>query len=404
MSTPAPPRLPIGERLRRLGIAAWSIVGILILLLAFFRALLFVRVIFAPIGLAVVIVLLLNPFIKALEERRVPRPVGTLLAYVVVLGSIGVLIAISIPFVASQVDEFSDRWPEFRGQTIEFVEDFGAEVEDRFGIEVHTTPLTCLLGADDLNDPSAPSHERCDEATEDVQRSISERLGDFTEIGRSLLEILLVFIIAPLIALYVLIDLPQLKRDVTNLIPESHRAELLDLGAKVHRAFVGFLRGQLFVAFIVGVMSAVGFWLIGLPFWLLIGAVAGFFNLIPLVGPFIGGALGFLVGVMTGGVSLGIQAALVELVVQQLDNHVISPNVMRRTVQLHPATVMLALLAGGALAGFWGVFLGVPAVAVAKLLISHFWATRVLGVEPSPYARPRSSSAPSVVPRKDDSG
>ena len=95
---------------------------------------------------------------------------------------------------------------------------------------------------------------------------------------------------------------------------------------------------------------------------------------------------------MTGGMSRGLKAALVELIVQQLDNHVISPQVMKRTVQIHPATVVLALLAGATLAGFWGVLLGVPAVAVGKILLGHLWATRVLGEEVTPFSR----GAPSV--------
>jgi predicted PurR-regulated permease PerM len=86
------------------------------------------------------------------------------------------------------------------------------------------------------------------------------------------------------------------------------------------------------------------------------------------------------------------------LIVQQIDNHIISPNVMRRTVQLHPVTVMLSLLAGATLAGFWGVLLAVPGVAVAKLLLSHFWATRVLGVPPSPYSPAVVGAAPAVAP------
>jgi len=164
----------------------------------------------------------------------------------------------------------------------------------------------------------------------------------------------------------------------------------------------GFFRGQLFVALMVGALSAFGFWIIDLPFWLVIGAIAGFFNLVPLVGPFIGGAIGFLVGTVTGGVGLGLRAALVELVVQQLDNHIVSPMVMRRTVQLHPATVVLALLAGGTLAGFWGVLLGVPAVAVAKILLGHVWITRVLGERVTPFARAASErEPPSVVPPDD---
>jgi predicted PurR-regulated permease PerM len=151
----------------------------------------------------------------------------------------------------------------------------------------------------------------------------------------------------------------------------------------------------LLVAFIVGMLSALGFRIIGLPFWLVIGAIAGFFNLIPLIGPFIGGAIGFIVGTISNGIGLGIKAAIVELIVQQIDNHLISPMVMRKSVQLHPATVMLALLAGGALAGFWGVLLGVPAVAVCKIVLGHLYASRILGEEITPYGR---ASGPSRAP------
>jgi predicted PurR-regulated permease PerM len=365
------------------------------------RGLLYIRVIFAPVGLAIVIIILLNPVITRLERRRIPRSLATLLAYVVVLGGFTLLMFATVPYVAGQIDTFRDQWPEFQVKSIDLVEDIGREIEDRTSLDVNTSTITCLLGADDLAREGGPSLERCDQVNADLGDRLSDRLGNFTEVGRSLLEALLVFILAPLIALYILIDLPQLRRDVLNLIPESYRDEAVDLGAKIHRAFAGFLRGQLFVAFIVGALSAFGFWLIDLPFWLVIGAIAGFFNLIPLVGPFIGGALGFLVGTASEGIGLGLAAALVELVVQQLDNHVISPNVMKRTVHLHPATVMLALLAGSALAGFWGVLLGVPAVAVAKLVLGHVWATRVLGVEPSPFARTHAPQ-PSVVPEPDE--
>jgi predicted PurR-regulated permease PerM len=106
---------------------------------------------------------------------------------------------------------------------------------------------------------------------------------------------------------------------------------------------------------------------------------------------------------VSGGVGLGLQAALVELIVQQLDNHVISPNVMKRTVKLHPVTVMLSILAGGTVAGFWGVLMAVPAVAVTKILIGHMWTTRVLGEDVSPAGvEPGGRDIPSVVPEEED--
>jgi len=401
MPTPQLPRLPAGERLRRAGIAAWSIIGLLILGGILAWALFRIRIIFPPLVLAILIIYLLNPIVSRLEERRVNRTIGTVLSYFVVLGGITLLVIAVTPFVSSQVDRFSDQWPEFKVDLADSIVSTGERFEERFGLRVDTTTVTCLLDADDTAGAEAPSHQRCDEVTTRFRERLAASADRITEVGSSVLEVLFIFILGPLLALYLLIDLPHLQRDVLNLVPEAHREEFADLGSKIGRTVGGFFRGQFLVALIVGIMSAIGFRLIDLPFWLIIGAIAGFTNLIPLVGPFIGGGLGLLVGSITGGMGLGLQAALVALIVQQIDNHVISPNVMKRTVKLHPVTVMLSILAGGTVAGFWGVLLGVPAVAVAKLLLSHLWSTRVLGVEPSPAAE-AGVVPPSVVPEEDE--
>ena len=398
MATSPNPRLPAGERLRRAGVAAWSIIGIMILATASVWILFKIRIIFPPLVLALLIIYLLNPLVTRLEERDVSRTIGTILAYVVVLGGITLLVIAVTPYVSRQIDTFRDQWPEFKVELADSVVDFGDDLNRRFGIELDTSRVSCLLDADDTVGVDAPSHERCDEVTQRFRESITASADRITEVGSSVLEVLLIFILGPLLALYLLIDLPQLQRDVLNLVPEAHQQEVADLSSKVARTIGGFFRGQFLVALIVGILSATGFALIGLPFWLIIGAIAGFTNLIPLVGPFIGGGLGLLIGGISGGAGLGIKAALVALVVQQIDNHLISPNVMRRTVQLHPVSVMLSILAGGTIAGFWGVLLGVPAVAVTKLLLNHLWTTRVLGVEPSPFVTTPGAEPPSIVP------
>jgi predicted PurR-regulated permease PerM len=379
-------------------VAAWSIIGLLILGAVFVWILLKIRIIFPPLVVALLMIYLLNPLVTRLEERRVSRTLGTILAYVVVIATVTLLVIAVSPFVSGQIDKFSDDWPRFKIELTDSVVNFGENINDRFGLDLDTSRVTCLLGADDTQDAGAPSHERCDAVTQRFRESITASADRITEVGSSVLEVLFIFILGPLLALYLLIDLPQLQRDVLNLVPKNHQQEVADLGSKVGRTVGGFFRGQFLVAVIVGIMSATGFAIIGLPFALVIGAIAGFTNLIPLVGPFIGGGLGFLIGSITGGPALGLKAAAVALIVQQIDNHVISPNVMKRTVQLHPVTVMLSILAGGALAGFWGVLLGVPAVAVGKLLASHLWTTRVLGVQPSPYAAATGVTPPSVVP------
>ena len=127
-------------------------------------------------------------------------------------------------------------------------------------------------------------------------------------------------------------------------------------------------------------MASIGMLLIDLPFWLIVGMIAGLFNMIPLIGPWIGAVPGIVIAFTTGGgIGKAIAVAVVMAIVQQIDNHFISPIVMQRAVKLHPAVVMLALLAGGTLAGFIGLLLAVPTAATLKIVCGHVWRHYVLG-------------------------
>ena len=127
-------------------------------------------------------------------------------------------------------------------------------------------------------------------------------------------------------------------------------------------------------------MVSIGLAVLGLPFWLLIGMIAGLFNMIPLIGPYIGAVPGIIIALTAGdGMSQAIWVAIIMTAAQQIDNHFITPNVMQRAVKLHPAAVMLALLAGGTFGGFFGLLLAVPVAAVLKILMGHLWRTYVLG-------------------------
>ena len=374
---------------------AWALIGLGIVAAAAIWALIKISIIFPPLVIALIIMYALNPIVSRLERRGIRRGVGAVGSYILIaalLTGIGFALA---PLASRQIDTFQDDWPVFRDRLVTVVDDSVEGINERLGTDFSTTQFDCLLGSEEIGEGGGPSVEQCDRATQRYRDFFESQASRLTEIGSSVIEVLLWFVIGPLIALYLLMDLPQLQRDMLGLVPSAHKEEAADLAGKIGRAVGGFFRGQLVVALLVGLMSAVGFAIIGLPFWFVIGAIAGFFNLIPLVGPFIGGGIGFIIGTVYGGVGLGIKAAVVEIIVQQIDNHFLSPNVMRRTVQIHPVTVMLSLLAGGALAGFWGVLLAVPTVAVVKLVLSHLWATRVLGAEVTPYAA--AGQPPSVI-------
>jgi predicted PurR-regulated permease PerM len=120
-------------------------------------------------------------------------------------------------------------------------------------------------------------------------------------------------------------------------------------------------------------------WLIDLPFWLIIGILAGFLNLIPFLGPVVGGALAALVALLNGDLSQAIWAVLIFVAIQQVDNHVITPLVQRTRVNLSPLVIILALIIGGSVAGLLGVLVAVPMTAAIRIIVGHLWRTRVLG-------------------------
>jgi predicted PurR-regulated permease PerM len=120
-------------------------------------------------------------------------------------------------------------------------------------------------------------------------------------------------------------------------------------------------------------------WAIDLPFWLLIGIISGFLNLIPFVGPVVGGALAALVALLDSNPWQAVWAVVIMIGVQQLDNHLITPMIQRARVNLSPLVIVLALIVGGTLAGLLGVLVAIPATAATRIVVGHLWRTRVLG-------------------------
>ncbi len=349
-----------GGRLRRLGIAAWSLLGTFLFLAALGWLLFQFWIVGPPIVIAIAVIYVLNPVVSRLESKGVARWLGSCLSYTALLGLLTLLGFLIVPSIADQGRDLAENFPTIYDDLITDLESLAKDVG---------------LSAVDL-----PSYEELQESITSSQGDFfSDQIDEITDITLSVLESLFLLILAPVIAFYMLLDLPTLRRKAMELFPVQHQAEVAHVARQLGNAIGGFLRGQVLVALIVGVMTSFGFWLVGLPFWLLIGMIAGLLNIIPFVGPWVGGILGVLVALATTDLQTALWTAVVALVVQQIDNHFVSPTVLRATVRLHPALIILGLIVGATLGGFWGVVLIVPLMATAKIIVGHFWRTRVLG-------------------------
>lgn len=350
------------NQMRRVGLFAWTAIGLLVLAGILFWLIAQASVIVIPVVFSMVIVYLLNPIVRFFARRGVPRAAATLLAYAAAILVLILLVVWTAPAIRDQAVQLVEQLPNI-------YDDFVALVERTLG----------LVGFE----VSVPRFDEIGEfigdAGADIQGTLQEVVATAFDLALSVFEALALFLIAPVIAFYILVDLPHVGNTAVELLPDDQRAETIHVAERLGRALGGFVRGQLLAATFVGILSAVGYRLIGLELWLIIAIIAGLFNMIPFVGPWIAGILAVGVALVSGDLSTVVFAGIVALAVQQIDNHLISPLVLRATVKLHPALIILALLVGGSVGGLLGVILAVPLLAVAKVLASHFWRTRVLG-------------------------
>jgi predicted PurR-regulated permease PerM len=356
---PPPHRPSPYERFVRIGIIAWCGIGVIILAYLMLRLMVYVNPVVPPLLIAIAVVYLLNPLVSALERRGVPRVAGAGIVYVLFLCIVALVISLLVPVVTRQVSQVIDHFPDYVADGQATIRRLAA----RFGQEPNFR-----LDAEQVREWLSAGENR---------QAVTRYLTGLRSVTNSVISGLIIIVLGPVMAFYLLVDLPRLRRGAMALIPPGRRNEIKGLMDRIGQAVGGFFRGQLLVALFVGVASSIGLWAIGLPFWLLVGMVAGIFNLVPLVGPFIGGGLAVIIALVSGEPLKAVWAALVLLAVQQIDNHLISPNVMGRTVQLHPVVVMLALLVGASFAGLFGMLVVVPLVAVAKIVFLYMWSKYV---------------------------
>lgn len=344
----------------------WTTLGALALVWVFIRVADSVRIIWLPLAFAGGFTLLLNPLVNSLERVHVPRLVGTVFAFLVAGSVISAIVVLLVPTIREQGSDLATTLPNLYGTVVDWLESLSESLGVDFGTVWTSTTIQEWV--------SNPQN----------QQTIQELLGGFGSgagrILRGVTETFAVVLLAPVLAFYMLMDSTKFKQRARELTPPQHREEVMYVGNQLATALGSFVRGQLLVALIVGALSSIALYFLDLPFWLLIGITAGILNLVPFVGPFVGGALAALVAlVIDESVSQALWAVGLFTAIQQFDNHVVTPLVQRTRVNLSPLVIVLALIAGGAVAGLLGVLIAVPAVTVIRIVAGHLWRTRVLG-------------------------
>lgn len=292
--------------------------------------------------MAVVVAEGLRPLVDWLARRRLPRPVAVLLLYLVGFLMLGLLGWLLVRPLRAELAAFVDHLPRYVAQTQRLVDD----VQQAIGVDLQVGQLLGALPAQS-------------------QQLLAVLLrGPVVLIGvvSGALAILLV-------AFFWLTGTSGLQGFLVGLLPAAAQAPATATFDEVGDRLGGYLRGLVFNMVVIGVLSGVGLALLGVPYPLVLGVLAGLTEAIPIVGPLAGGSVAVVVALVTQDPLKAGEVALLYLAIQQIEGNTLVPLVMQRAVGLNPLAVVTALLLGGALLGVLGAVLAVPLAAVLQVLV-----------------------------------
>ena len=315
-----------------------------------------------PFIISLVLAELLYPAVKFLEtrlpgHRRAPtvtRVVSIMAIYIVFAGCLVGVAYLTIPPLFAEAQHFIRTFPEFYERA-------------RTTVEGWSENLTAQIPQDFLVHIEGAVASGGDVLAEAAQGVITRTLSG----ASSTLTIVIGLAIVPFLLFYLLKDREEITSGMyASMSPRSamHLRNVLNVLSRVIGAYV---RAQILSACIVGALVFIGLSILGIEFAATLGLVAGLFGLIPIIGPFLGAVPGILVTLSHSPDKL-IWVALVYVVVQLVENNLISPRIHGRAVRLHPVLIMAILVVGSEIAGLWGVVVAVPVTAAARDVVIYF--------------------------------
>lgn len=318
---------------------------------------LFFSAILPPLVLAVVQFYVMNPLVDYLEKKfKVPRVATIIGLFIVVVIALIWIINTLIPIVQGQIDSLIKNWPHIWNDAVNVTQK-----------ALRDPRLHSVKGnlQDMIDNAQHTMFKSWSDTFNAAIGNISSAVSIVTMIGMTLLT-------APFILFFMLKDGHQLRPYITQFMPQRWQASVSQLLHDINKALAAYIRGQITVAFWVGVMFSIGYTVIGLPYGIAFAILAGVMNLIPYFGTFIAFVPVLVVAVMSSGGML-IKVLIVFAIEQTIESRVISPLVMGSKLEMHPITTILLLIGASSVWGLWGVIFGIPIYAVLKIIVSRVY-------------------------------
>lgn len=312
----------------------------------------FFSTLFAPVLIAGFLYYILNPIVGLLMKTKMKRIWAVAIVLLLLVAALVWILLSVIPSLVQQISSLASNTPNFIRQ----VETWLAEVAQwsvfkDVDINKYFEQLDISYGTI-------------------IQQFLSGLSNSLGSIVGTIASATIVIITAPFILFYILKDGEKLVPNIKRFFPEKRREQIVELLGQLNKTLANYISGQAIECLFVGTFTFLGYFALGVDYAFLFGVIAGLTNLIPYLGPYLGLAPAFLVTVFNDPFK-ALLCCVVVLIVQQLDGNIIYPNVIGKSLKIHPLTIIIVLLVAGNIAGLLGIFLGVPFYAICKTIISY---------------------------------
>ena len=322
-----------------------------------------------PYILALVIAYLLLPVVNWLDHHmpvrfrtwRLARPLAILLTYLLLLVLIVGVMAFFVPLIVDQIKVLIEKWPDLTRQ----VEAWGTR-----GWGLYTDMIESIESISPRWRDTIESS--LEDLASDLLIAVQNGLIATIRTVSSTVSFLIGLIVIPFWLFYILHDESQVKKGIIQALPEQLRADVQCMASLIDDVLSAYIRGQLLLCLFVGTLATLSLLIIGVPFALILGLIAGVFEVLPYVGPILGAIPAILVALLSNPPS-AIWVAVAFIAIQQVENLLLVPRIAGQSVKLHPALVMVVLVIGNQLAGFWGMLVAVPITAVIRDVFKYLY-------------------------------
>lgn len=310
-----------------------------------------VRDIIALFFFSIILAATLDPLVDKMQKKGVARSFAVSLIYIALLGAISLGVSLILPPLWAQVRDLVLNLPEYGAKLTRALEGFTGYAST-YGIQINTENIF----ANALGDSLSPSQEL---------------FSTTASVLHAFVSVVVVFSLS----FYMLVKEEGMKRFIVSLTPKAHRAYVVSLYERIRSKIGRWLFGQLILVLFIFAIDWAVLSLFDVPYALLLASIAGILEIVPYIGPIISAALAALVGLFISPATSLLILGLFTLT-QQIESHIVVPQVMRKAVGLNPVVVILALLIGAKLGGTLGAILSIPIATALGVFIGDIVSGR----------------------------